>query len=41
MGALLQGLIMLYLGGRMDMPEADFRAFCRRSLRRYIHEIRK
>jgi AcrR family transcriptional regulator len=40
MGALLQGLIMLYLGGRMAMSPARFRAFCRRSFRRYIHGIR-
>ena len=40
MGALLQGLIMLYLGGRIDMPEARFRALCHRSLRRYMNGIR-
>jgi len=40
MGALLQGLIMLYLGGRLDMSEARFRALCHRSLRRYINGIR-
>ena len=40
MGALLQGLVMLYLGGRMGMDEGEFRAFCRRSFRRYLHGIR-
>ena len=41
MGALLQGLIMLYLGGRMAMSPVRFRAFCLRSFWRYIHGIRK
>jgi AcrR family transcriptional regulator len=40
MGALLQGLIMLYLGGRMAMPPAQFRSFCCRSIERYLHGIR-
>jgi AcrR family transcriptional regulator len=40
MGALLQGLIMLYLGGRMAMSPVQFRAFCRRSFRRYLNGIR-
>jgi hypothetical protein len=40
MGALLQGLVMLYLGGRMEMDTEEFRAFCRRSFRRYFHGIR-
>lgn len=40
MGALLQGLIMLYLGGRMAVSSARFRAFCHRSFWRYIHGIR-
>jgi AcrR family transcriptional regulator len=40
-GALMQGLIMLYLGGRMDMSPTRFRSFCHRSFRRYIHGIRK
>ncbi|WP_035349427.1 TetR/AcrR family transcriptional regulator [Edaphobacter aggregans] len=39
MGALLQGLIMLYLGGRMSMSEKEFRKFCRRSFERYMHGI--
>ncbi|MGB6483378.1 MAG: TetR/AcrR family transcriptional regulator [Candidatus Acidiferrales bacterium] len=41
MGALSHGLIMLYLGGRMEMSRADFRAVYRRSFRRLIHGIRK
>jgi len=41
MGALSHGLIMLYLGGRMGVPPAHFRAFYRRSFRRYIRGIRK
>jgi AcrR family transcriptional regulator len=41
MGALSHGLIMLYLGGRMAVPPTRFRAFYRRSFRRYIHGIRK
>jgi AcrR family transcriptional regulator len=40
MGALLQGLIMLYLGGRMAMSPARFRTFCRRSFWRYFNGIR-
>ena len=40
-GALSHGLIMLYLGGRMAASSARFRAFYRRSFRRYIHGIRK
>jgi AcrR family transcriptional regulator len=40
MGALLQGLIMLYLGGRMAMSPDRFRTFCRKSFWRYIHGIR-
>jgi AcrR family transcriptional regulator len=41
MGALLQGLIMLYIGGRMAVSPTQFRSFCRRSFERYIHGIRK
>jgi AcrR family transcriptional regulator len=40
MGALSHGLILLYLGGRMDVTPAQFRALYRRSFRRYIHGIR-
>ena len=40
MGALSHGLIMLYLGGRLELSRARFRALYRRSFRRYIHGIR-
>jgi AcrR family transcriptional regulator len=40
MGALSHGLIMLYLGGRLGVSAARFRAFYRRSFGRYIHGIR-
>lgn len=40
MGALSHGLIMLYLGGRMGVTPARFRALYRRSFRRYMHGIR-
>jgi AcrR family transcriptional regulator len=40
MGAFSHGLIMLYLGGRMDVTPAAFRALYRRSFRRYINGIR-
>jgi AcrR family transcriptional regulator len=40
MGALLQGLVMLHLGGRMAVSPVRFRAFCHRSFRRYIRGIR-
>ncbi|MGA2049398.1 MAG: TetR/AcrR family transcriptional regulator [Terracidiphilus sp.] len=39
-GALSHGLIMLYLGGRMNMSATRFRALYQRSFRRYIHGIR-
>jgi len=39
MGAMSHGLIMLYLGGRIDATPARFRALYRRSFRRYIHGI--
>jgi AcrR family transcriptional regulator len=39
-GALMQGLIMLYLGGRMAMSPSEFRAFCHRSFGRYFNGIR-
>lgn len=40
MFALIQGLIILHLGGRMNMSSGRFRAFCHRSLWRYINGIR-
>jgi AcrR family transcriptional regulator len=39
-GALMQGLIMLYLGGRMAMSPSEFRTFCHRSFGRYLNGIR-
>lgn len=39
MGALSHGLIMLYLGGRIDVSAAGFRALYRRSFRRYMRGI--
>jgi AcrR family transcriptional regulator len=39
-GALSHGLIMLYLGGRLELSRARFHALYRRSFRRYIHGIR-
>jgi hypothetical protein len=39
-GALMQGLVMLYLGGRMAMSPVQFRAFCHRSFGRYMNGIR-
>jgi AcrR family transcriptional regulator len=38
-GALQQGMIMLYLGGRVAMTQNEFRAFCHRSMRRYANGI--
>lgn len=40
-GAMLQGLVMLYVGERVDMQQDDFRAYCHRSFRRYLNGIRK
>jgi AcrR family transcriptional regulator len=40
MGALLQGMVMLYLGGRIGMEAGEFRALCHRSFRRYFDGIR-
>lgn len=39
-GALLQGLMMLYLGGRVSMSAARFRAYCHEALGRYNDGIR-
>lgn len=39
-GALMQGLVMLYLGSRVAMPPESFRAFCHRSFGRYLNGIR-
>jgi AcrR family transcriptional regulator len=40
-GAMMQGLVMLYLGGRVAMSPEDFRAYYHRSFRRYLNGIRK
>lgn len=40
-GALLQGLVMLYVGGRVGTSAEEFRALCHRSFRRYVHGIRR
>ncbi|MDE3199713.1 MAG: TetR/AcrR family transcriptional regulator [Acidobacteriota bacterium] len=39
-GALQQGLMMLYLGGRVSMSHQQFRTYCHRAFRRYIDGIR-
>jgi AcrR family transcriptional regulator len=39
MGAMSHGLIMLYLGGRIDAGPAVFRALYRRSFKRYLYGI--
>jgi AcrR family transcriptional regulator len=41
LGALLDGLLMLYLGGRVDTSAARFRAMCKRAVRRYLDGIRR
>ena len=41
LGALMEGLIMLHLGGRIEGGAKELRALLRRSLRRYLHGIRK
>jgi AcrR family transcriptional regulator len=39
-GAMMQGLVMLYLGGRMALSPAEFRALIHRSFERYLNGIR-
>lgn len=39
MGALLQGMVMLYFGGRIAATPSQFRAQCQRAFRRYLHGI--
>jgi AcrR family transcriptional regulator len=34
-----QGLVQLYLSGRMDMSEDDFRALCERAMWRMVHGV--
>jgi AcrR family transcriptional regulator len=40
-GALLQGLVMLWIGGRFSGSPNEFRALVHRSFRRYLHGIRQ
>jgi len=40
-GAMLQGLVMLYVGGRVATSAEEFRALCQRAFRRYLHGIRR
>ena len=40
-GALWQGLMMLYLGGRVSMSAARFRSYCQEALGRYMDGVRK
>ena len=40
-GAMLQGLVMLYVGGRMGTSAREFRALCHRAFRRYLHGIHR
>jgi AcrR family transcriptional regulator len=39
-GALMQGLVMLFVGGRVAMTPPEFRALCHRSFRRYLNGLR-
>ncbi|HWA94773.1 MAG TPA: TetR/AcrR family transcriptional regulator [Terracidiphilus sp.] len=39
-GALQQGLMMLYLGGRVAMSPVQFRTYCHRAFRRYFNGLR-
>lgn len=41
LGALTHGLIMLYIGKRIEMSAVEFRALYRRSIRRHIHGIQR
>ena len=40
-GALWQGLMMLYLGGRVSMSAARFRSYCQEALGRYMDGVRR
>jgi len=40
-GALWQGLMMLYLGGRVSMSATRFRTYCHEAMGRYMRGIRK
>jgi AcrR family transcriptional regulator len=39
LGAMLQGLVMLYVGGRIGTSPEEFRALCHRAFRRYLYGI--
>jgi AcrR family transcriptional regulator len=41
LSALSHGLIVLYLGGRVTQSQKAFRALYQRSLRRYLHGLRR
>ena len=41
LSALSHGLIVLYLGGRVDQSEIEFRALHQRSFRRYLDGLRR
>lgn len=38
-GALAQGFVMLYIGGRIDATPSEFRKLCSRAFRRHLHGI--
>jgi AcrR family transcriptional regulator len=40
LGAMQQGLVMLYVGGRVGTSAEEFRAMCHRAFRRYLYGIR-
>lgn len=39
--AQLHGLVQLYHGGRIDLPEPEFRSLCRRAIQRSLDGIRR
>ncbi len=40
LGAMVQGFVMLYFGGRIDATPSGFRKLCLRAFRRHLHGIR-
>lgn len=40
-GALWQGLMMLYLGGRVSMSAVRFRSYCQEAMGRYMDGVRR
>ena len=38
-GAMAQGFVMLYFGGRIDATPSEFRKLCSRAFRRHLHGI--